>query len=61
MGPRRRGTRKRKPEEVLEGENEGGNTAEKEAEETAGRMRKYRGNKKYIGAHVGIQGRAYCH
>lgn len=55
MGPKKTGARKRKTEEALEGENEG-EPAEEEAEQRADRRRKERGNKKYIGAHVGIQG-----
>ncbi|TMS21901.1 putative endonuclease 4 [Larimichthys crocea] len=47
MPPKKRATRKRKSEEVLEGDN---------TEETGDRRRKHRANKKYIGAHVGIQG-----
>nr|XP_020476038.1 uncharacterized protein LOC109971857 isoform X2 [Monopterus albus]XP_020476040.1 uncharacterized protein LOC109971857 isoform X2 [Monopterus albus]XP_020476041.1 uncharacterized protein LOC109971857 isoform X2 [Monopterus albus]XP_020476042.1 uncharacterized protein LOC109971857 isoform X2 [Monopterus albus]XP_020476043.1 uncharacterized protein LOC109971857 isoform X2 [Monopterus albus]XP_020476044.1 uncharacterized protein LOC109971857 isoform X2 [Monopterus albus] len=50
MGPRQRGARKRKAEEAL-GEEQAG----KEAEDRRSR-RKDCGNKKYIGAHVGIQG-----
>ena len=60
MGPRRRGARKRKTEEALEGE-KGGEGIEEEEEEAGvrgDRRRKGRGNKKYIGAHVGIQGKA---
>ncbi|GAA6219948.1 uncharacterized protein LOC108889127 [Lates japonicus] len=56
MGPRKRGARKRKTEEALEGEKEGEDTEEKEADGRGDRRRKERGNKKYIGAHVGIQG-----
>lgn len=56
MGPKKRAARKRKTEEALEGENEG-EPAEREAEQRADRRRKERGNKKYIGAHVGIQGK----
>lgn len=58
MGPRKRGARKRKTEEALEGEKEA-ETEEKEAVEIEERKRrKDRGNEKYIGAHVGIQGEA---
>ncbi|XP_074518735.1 putative endonuclease 4 isoform X2 [Halichoeres trimaculatus] len=53
MGPKKRGARKRKTEEAVGDE---GNIQEREAEEKNGRRRKERGNKKYIGAHVGIQG-----
>ncbi|XP_071318305.1 probable endonuclease 4 isoform X2 [Trachinotus anak] len=56
MGPRKRGARKRKAEEALGGEKEGEDTEEQEADERGDRRRKDRGNKKYIGAHVGIQG-----
>lgn len=46
---------KRKTEEALvEGEKEEG----EEAEERGAKRRKDRGNKKYIGAHVRIQGKA---
>ncbi|KAM9336257.1 putative endonuclease 4 isoform 2-T2 [Symphorus nematophorus] len=55
MGPKKRGGRKRKTEEALEAEKEE-DTEEKEAEERGDSRRKVRGNKKYIGAHVGIQG-----
>lgn len=48
MAPRKRGARKRMSENALGGEKEG--------EENEERKRKDRGNKKYIGAHVGIQG-----
>lgn len=47
MGPKKSGARKRKTEEDLEGEGERGDG-----------KRKNRGNKKYIGAHVGISGEA---
>lgn len=49
MGPKKRGARKRKTEDALR---------EEEDTEDRGdsRRRKHRGNKKYIGAHVGIQG-----
>lgn len=57
MAPRKRGARKRKTEEALEGEKEGEDTEEKEADGRGDRRRKERGNKKYIGAHVGIQGK----
>ncbi|XP_035469835.1 probable endonuclease 4 isoform X2 [Scophthalmus maximus] len=56
MGPKKRGARKRKGEEALEGEEEEEETEEKEADQRADRRRKGRGTKKYIGAHVGIQG-----
>ncbi|XP_022598606.1 uncharacterized protein LOC111219987 isoform X2 [Seriola dumerili] len=57
MGPRKRGARKRKTEEALAEEKEREDTEEKEADERGDRRRKDRGkNKKYIGAHVGIQG-----
>lgn len=55
MAPKKRGTRKRKTEEALEGDNDGDNT-----EERGDKRRKHRANKKYIGAHVGIQGES-CH
>ncbi|KAF3704652.1 DNA-(apurinic or apyrimidinic site) lyase [Channa argus] len=55
MGPRKTGARKRKTEEALGGEGPG-DSEEKDAEERDDRKRKDRGNKKYIGAHVGIQG-----
>lgn len=58
MGPRKTGARKRKTEEALGGEKLEEDTDEKEAEERGDRRRKERGNKKYIGAHVGIQGRS---
>lgn len=59
MGPRKRGATKRKTEEALEIEGERENPEEKEAEEKEERKRgKDCGNKKYIGAHVGIQGEA---
>lgn len=57
MGPRKRGARKRKTEEALGGEKEAEDIEEKEADERGDRRRKDRGNKKYIGAHVGIQGK----
>lgn len=57
MAPRKTGARKRKTEEPLGGQKGGEDTQEKQAEETVDRRRKDRGNKKYIGAHVGIQGR----
>lgn len=57
MGPKKRGARKRTSEEALGGEkHREGN--EEEAEERGDRRRKNRGNNKYIGAHVGIQGNA---
>lgn len=59
MGPRKRGVTKRKREQALEIESERENPEDKEAEEKEERKRrKDRGNKKYIGAHVGIQGEA---
>lgn len=54
MGPRKRGPRQRKPVEDLEGEKEEDNIEEK----VDWKRRKYHGSKKYIGAHVGIQGSA---
>lgn len=49
MGPRKRDARKRKTEDALGGE--------EDCEERGdSRKRKQRENKKYIGAHVGIQG-----
>uniref|UniRef100_A0A8C2WES5 Xylose isomerase-like TIM barrel domain-containing protein n=1 Tax=Cyclopterus lumpus TaxID=8103 RepID=A0A8C2WES5_CYCLU len=48
MGPRKRGSKKRKSEEALGGEKEGEDTEERR------HRRKYRGNDKYIGAHVGF-------
>lgn len=53
MGPRKTGARKRKTEEAL-----GGEKGEEHTEERGDRRRKDRGNNKYIGAHVGIQGRS---
>lgn len=50
------GPRKRKTEEALGGEQGGEGAEEKEADERGGLRRKERGNEKYIGAHVGIQG-----
>lgn len=55
MGPKKK-SGARKTEEDLGGEKE-----EEETEERGERRRKHRGNKKYIGAHVGIQGKAKCH
>ncbi|XP_034427095.1 probable endonuclease 4 [Hippoglossus hippoglossus] len=55
MGPRKRGARKRKSEEELEGEKEEEEKTE-EADQRGERRRMDRGTKKYIGAHVGIQG-----
>lgn len=55
MAPKTRGGRKRKTEEGLEGENAG----ELEAEKRGGSKQKQRGNKKYIGAHVSIQGKVF--
>ncbi|XP_071754524.2 putative endonuclease 4 [Centroberyx gerrardi] len=55
MGPKTRAARKRKTEEALEGDKEG-KEEDKGAEERRESGRKHRGNKKYIGAHVGIQG-----
>ncbi|XP_034564616.1 probable endonuclease 4 isoform X1 [Notolabrus celidotus] len=52
MAPKKRGARKRKNEEAFEEDREEEKTVEKEAD----RRRKERGNKKYIGAHVSIQG-----
>ncbi|XP_047465574.1 probable endonuclease 4 [Mugil cephalus] len=51
MDRRKRGARKRKPEDALEREKEG-----QDAEEKLDRRRKRCGNKKYIGAHVSIKG-----
>lgn len=58
MGPRKRGATKRKTEEALEIEREKEKPEEKEAEEKGRKRREDGGNKKYIGAHVGIQGEA---
>lgn len=58
MGPRKRGAKKRKTEEAFGGEKEGEHTEEEEAEGRGDRRRKDPANKKYIGAHVGIQGKA---
>lgn len=55
MAPKTRGARKRKTEESLEGEKAG----ELEAERRGGSKQKQRGNKKYIGAHVSIQGKVF--
>lgn len=55
MAPKKRGTRKRKNQEGLEGED----AREQEAEERRGGKEKQRGNKKYIGAHMGIQGKGH--
>lgn len=49
MGPKKRGAKKRKTEESSEEE-------DTEEEERGDKRRKHRGNKKYIGAHVSIQG-----
>ncbi|XP_062269954.1 probable endonuclease 4 isoform X1 [Platichthys flesus] len=54
MGPKKRGARKRKSEPDLEGDKEEEKT--EEPDQRGGRRRKDRGTKKYIGAHVGIQG-----
>ncbi|XP_032357435.1 probable endonuclease 4 isoform X2 [Etheostoma spectabile] len=55
MGPKKRRARKRRSEEALGGEKQReGN--ELEVEERGDGRRKNRGNNKYIGAHVGIQG-----
>lgn len=55
MAPKTRGARKRKTEEGLEEEKAG----ELEAEKRGGSKPKQRGNKKYIGAHVSIQGKVF--
>lgn len=49
MAPKKRGARKRKAEEGLE------------AEQREASVQKHRRNKKYIGAHVGIQGKVCGH
>ncbi|XP_034049896.1 probable endonuclease 4 isoform X2 [Thalassophryne amazonica] len=51
MGPKKRGAKKRKNEQ-----DSGAQKEEEEPEERGGKRRKEDGNKKYIGAHVGIQG-----
>lgn len=53
MSQRKRGTRKRKNEDASAGEKEEGEDTEERGHST-----KIRATKKYIGAHVGIQGRA---
>lgn len=53
MAPKKRGARKRKTEEALEAEDAG----KQEAERSQAGVRKQRPNKKYIGAHVSIQGK----
>lgn len=58
MGPKKRGTQKRKNEDALGDETGGGDIKDNEAEEKDDRSITERGNKKYIGAHVGIQGKA---
>lgn len=55
MGPKKRGATKRKTEEALEIDRDRESPDEKEAEEKEERKSR---NKKYIGAHVGIQGEA---
>lgn len=55
MAPKKRGTRKRKTEETLEGDKEEEEAGDRGEERE--RKRGDRGNKKYIGAHVGIQGK----
>lgn len=56
MAPRKRGANSRRTEEVIEGEETGvvGEPAEERIESK--RLRRDNGSKKYIGAHVGIQG-----
>lgn len=49
MGPKKRESRKRKTEVDSEGD---------ATENRPERRKRERGNKKYIGAHVGIQGKA---
>lgn len=49
MAPKKRAARKRKAEEGLE------------AEQREASVQKHRRNKKYIGAHVGIQGKVCGH
>lgn len=57
MAPKKRGTRKRKTEEDLEAED----AEQEEAEQREASMQKQRRNKKYIGAHVSIQGMVCGH
>ncbi len=52
MGPKKRGARKRKNEKAVEEEDE-----REKTEERTERRRKDHGKRKYIGAHVGIQGK----
>lgn len=52
MAPKKRGARKRKTQESSESED----SEAQEAEQRGAGRQKQRGNKKYIGAHVSIQG-----
>lgn len=57
MAPKKRAARKGKTEECLEAEDAG----KQEAEQRQASVRKQRRNKKYIGAHVSIQGKVCGH
>ncbi|KAG7506972.1 DNA-(apurinic or apyrimidinic site) lyase [Solea senegalensis] len=54
MGPKKTGATKRRRKESLKGEQE--EEGERKVDHRAGGMRKKRGNNKYIGAHMSIQG-----